>query len=72
MNADESVSSGRRLIHLVGDGDEPLHCFDFSAFIGVYRRLIAFSRMNRACEILRSTGGDSKKEALLARRVGSA
>jgi hypothetical protein len=46
MNADESLSSGRRLIHLVGDGYESLHRFDFSAFIGVHRRLIAFSTMN--------------------------
>jgi hypothetical protein len=45
MNADESVSSGRRFIHLVGDGHESLRRFDFSAFIGVHRRLIAFSRL---------------------------
>jgi len=35
MNADESVSPGRRLIHLVGDGHEALHRIDFSAFMGV-------------------------------------
>jgi hypothetical protein len=45
MNADESVSSGRWLIHLVDDGDEPSHRLVFSAFIGVYRRLIAFSKI---------------------------
>jgi len=39
MNADESVSSGRRLSSLVGDVHESLHRFDFSAFIGVHRRL---------------------------------
>jgi hypothetical protein len=34
MNADGSVSSGRRLIHLAGDGQKALHRIDFSAFIG--------------------------------------
>jgi hypothetical protein len=36
MSATESVSSGRRLIHVVDDGDERLHRFDCSAFIGVH------------------------------------
>ena len=45
MNADESVSSRRRLILHVGEGEETSLRFDFSAFIGVYRRLIAFSGM---------------------------
>jgi hypothetical protein len=45
MNADESVSSGHPLIHHVGDGHEALHRIDFSAFIGVHRRLIAFSKI---------------------------
>jgi len=39
MNADESVSSGRGLIHVFGDVHEALGRFDFSAFIGVHRRL---------------------------------
>jgi hypothetical protein len=35
MNADESVSSVRRLIHLDGDGHDALDRIDF---FGVYRR----------------------------------
>ena len=46
MNADESVPCGRRLFHIVGDEYELLHRFYFSASIGVYRRLIDFSRIN--------------------------
>jgi hypothetical protein len=45
MNADESLYCASRLIHLVGDGHELLHRFVFSAFICVYPRLIAFSRL---------------------------
>jgi hypothetical protein len=35
MNADGSVSSERRLMHVVGDGHEALHRIDF---FGVHRR----------------------------------
>jgi hypothetical protein len=47
MNADESASSGRWLIHFAGDGHEAINQIDFSAFIGVHRRLIAFSKLKQ-------------------------
>jgi hypothetical protein len=46
MNADELVSSGRRLIHLVGDGHEALHHIDF---FGVHRRSSAANRFFQGC-----------------------
>jgi hypothetical protein len=44
MNADGSVFSGRRLIHLVSDGHEALHRIDF---FGVHRRSSAANRFSQ-------------------------